>query len=69
MKIIIKHEKSYPWVGGPANSRLPRLPIDLTISTEELSWLPCHYFDYVGGTSSGGYETLYLVPKTMLMIK
>ena len=75
MKTILEREKSYPGVDGPANSSwhpltpFPRLPIDSTISTEQSSWLPCHYFDYVGGTSSGGYETLYLVPKSMLIIK
>ena len=74
MKTIIEREKSYPGVDGPANSSwhplkpLTGSPINLTISTEEESWLPCHYFDYVGGTSSGGYETLYLKPKSMLMI-
>ena len=72
MKTIIECEKSYP--DEPANSSwhplipFARLPIDSTASTEESSWLPCHYFDYVGGTSSGGYETLYLVAKSMLMI-
>ena len=24
-------------------------------NTESSSWLPCHYFDYVAGTSTGGY--------------
>lgn len=23
--------------------------------TESSPWLPCHYFDYVAGTSTGGY--------------
>lgn len=25
------------------------------IGTESSPWLPCHYFDYVAGTSTGGY--------------
>ena len=75
MNTIIEQEKSYLGGDGPANSSwhpltpLLSLPIDSIIPTEESLWLPCHYFDYVGGTSSGGYETLYLVPKSMLIIK
>lgn len=26
--------------------------------TESSPWLPCHYFDYVAGTSTGGYVRL-----------
>ena len=72
MNTIIEREKSILGGFGPANSSwhplrpFPYLPIDFL--TEESSWLPCHYFDFVGGTSSGGYETLYLVPTSMLMI-
>ena len=76
MKVVIEREKSYPGLDGPANSSWhPLTPLtiemmnDSTNSTEQPSWLPCHYFDYVGGTSSGGYETLYLVPKNMLMME
>ena len=25
-----------------------------TMKTESSSWLPCHYFDYIAGTSTGG---------------
>ena len=69
MKSIIEREKNYTGVGGPANSSwhplipLSGLPINSTTSIESSSWLPCHYFDYVGGTSSGGYEALYMVPE------
>ena len=69
MKSIIEREKNYSLCEGPANSSwyplIPSsgLPMDETTSIEWSSWLPCHYFDYIGGTSSGGYETLYLVPE------
>ena len=25
--------------------------------TDTSPWLPCHYFDYMAGTSTGGFET------------
>lgn len=25
------------------------------LKTDSSSWLPCHYFDYMAGTSTGGY--------------
>lgn len=53
MEAIIRREKSYP--DGPAESSYHPLEPPKTGT-----WLPCHYFDYVGGTGSGGLIAIML---------
>ena len=53
MKAIIHREKSHP--DGPARSSYhPFEPPKAGI------WLPCHYFDYVGGIGTGGLSAIML---------
>ena len=53
MEAIIRREKSYP--DSPAESSYhPLVP-----PTAQL-WLPCHYFDYIGGIGSGGLIAIIL---------
>ena len=53
MKAIIHREKSHP--DGPARSSYhPFEPPEAGI------WLPCHYFDYVGGIGTGGLSAIML---------
>ncbi len=53
MEAIIRREKSYP--DSPAESSYhPLVP-----PTAKL-WLPCHYFDYIGGIGSGGLIAVML---------
>ena len=69
MNTIIEREKSYLGGDGPANSSWhPLRPLPPLLANSTSPWLPCHYFDFVGGTSSGGYETLYLVPTSKLIV-
>lgn len=53
MKAIIRREESYP--DGPAESSYHPLE-----PPKAGTWLPCHYFDYVGGTGSGGLIAVML---------
>ena len=59
METIIRHEKSYPdeptESHGPAESSYHPLE-----PPEGDDWLPCHYFDYIGGTGSGGLVAIML---------
>ena len=71
MKTIGRIEKSYACepskADEPAESSYhPLKPLspapctttnngDEPAKTESSPWLPCHYFDYVAGTSTGGY--------------
>ena len=41
------HPFSPPTIQGPNDNLSPQKQSDST-------WLPCHYFDYVAGTSTGG---------------
>ena len=66
---------------GPAESSYHPLSADVSATTDSASlysrigndppatdtspWLPCHYFDYMAGTSTGGFvsspgESLYI---------
>ena len=59
METIIRLEKSYPnglnEIRGPAESSYhPLRP------SKADAWLPCHYFDYIGGTGSGGLTAIML---------
>ena len=36
--------------------------------TDTSPWLPCHYFDYMAGTSTGGSETLFFIAGISLLI-
>lgn len=35
--------------------------------TDTSPWLPCHYFDYMAGTSTGGSESPFLARINMLI--
>ncbi len=53
MEAIIRREKSYP--DSPAESSYhPLVPPTANL------WLPCHYFDYIGGIGSGGLIAIML---------
>ena len=59
MENIIREEKSYPdepiQTYGPAKSSYhPLVPPKPDV------WLPCHYFDYIGGTETGGLVAIML---------
>ena len=59
METIIRCEKSYLdepiETAGPAESSYhPLIPHKADV------WLPCHYFDYIGGTGSGGLVAIML---------
>ena len=59
MENIIREETSYPDEStetyGPANSSYhPLAPPKPDV------WLPCHYFDYIGGTETGGLVAIML---------
>ena len=74
MKAIGRRERTHP--DGTANSSYyPLMPPPKTPEetakrrmdnvaedcvTESSPWLPCHYFDYMAGTSTGGYTYLEL---------
>lgn len=73
MRTIEELERTWP--DDPAESSFhPLLPPIATRSTSINSqstvvsqrttkspWLPCHYFDYIAGTSTGGYASSKLV--------
>ena len=42
-------------VNGNTVKHLGPIVEDSIVDTS--SWLPCHYFDYMAGTSTGGYES------------
>ena len=70
MRVIGKIERQYASgtseaEGPAASSYHPLVPLSTAtnirskakkdcIKTESSPWLPCHYFDYVAGTSTGG---------------
>lgn len=37
------------------NTKFKAYDGDHSVETESSPWLPCHYFDYVAGTSTGGF--------------
>ena len=78
MEAIGRREKTHP--DGPATSsyhplsapsktpeEVTRQEVDNAAEncvTDSSPWLPCHYFDYMAGTSTGGYiylELRYLI--------
>ncbi|MCJ1456642.1 hypothetical protein MMC28_007004 [Mycoblastus sanguinarius] len=68
MKAIIRLETNYPsgaGSDGPAQSSYhplsPSPPMTITADLRNSShWLPCHYFDYIAGTSTGGLISIML---------
>ena len=36
------------------NSRSPSAAVNIQLTPSLSGYLPCHYFDYIGGTSTGG---------------
>ncbi|KAJ3530581.1 hypothetical protein NM208_g9266 [Fusarium decemcellulare] len=46
----------YPWKGGPQSEHVSVDPEPERID----EYLPCHYFDYMAGTSTGGLSSLML---------
>lgn len=76
MQAIGRFERGYKDFGGPADSSYHPLPpapcvaTDVascssqqdteTIATDSSPWLPCHYFDYMAGTSTGGLISIML---------
>lgn len=53
-------ESSYhplsPTVAATTDSESIRsLRLDDVLKTDTSPWLPCHYFDYMAGTSTGGF--------------
>ncbi len=71
-RIETTYENGSSEADGPAKSSFHPLPPSLFTAmgskslpgdnrihypeTESSPWLPCHYFDYVAGTSTGGYR-------------
>lgn len=70
MKSIAELEKAYTDEDGydPAESSYhplkpytPEATSDLpTTAVQPAQWLPCHYFDYIGGTGTGGIVAIML---------
>ena len=59
METIIRQEKSYP--GEPTESYGPAESSYHPLEASKADvWLPCHYFDYIGGTGSGGLIAIML---------
>ncbi|MCJ1250856.1 hypothetical protein MMC30_008084 [Trapelia coarctata] len=62
-KIQQYEEEEEPFVRSSASSPLipaESTPQDETGSKRTRSFLPCHYFDYIGGTSTGGLMAIML---------
>jgi hypothetical protein len=66
MKHIHKVEEELDEISGPNNTHnlssfSPcEKPLDASYSTEPQSrFLPCHYFDYISGTSTGAFVIVY----------
>ena len=54
----VQSSKDYPWMDstdlGPNRVVSPADRVD--------DFLPCHYFDYIAGTSTGGYVQTHIFP-------
>ena len=62
MLLVAEKEKRRPLTEESAESSFHPLPYQpnfnngrrSVIDVERCKYLPCHYFDYIGGTSTGG---------------
>lgn len=54
------HPLEPPSVDSDALHRYPRINTKHTERNETSPWLPCHYFDYMAGTSTGGLISIML---------